>query len=122
MTWQAMINNVYQKMYIFIRQYIVELIILLIGIIVMSFIKTVPYLNLLLIRPEIEFFLVFVLIMVLFSPRVKHTILFIIITVFSLLALFSLAQSKFLIEQMGNVLYAFLVIGFIQFLISLRKK
>lgn len=111
-----------KKIYIFIQQYVTELILLLVGVIIMNFVKTVPYLNLLLVRPEIEFFLIFLLVMVLFSPRIKQTTFFIIITVFSLLVLFSLVQSKFLIEQMGNLLYAFLAIGFIQFLISLRKK
>ncbi|OGK29805.1 hypothetical protein A3F29_01905 [Candidatus Roizmanbacteria bacterium RIFCSPHIGHO2_12_FULL_33_9] len=104
------------------QDYITELVLLLIVIVAMNFVKSVPYINILLIRQEVGFFLVFLFVMFIFSPRVKHTVIFILGVVFSLLMFFSLLQSKFLTEQMGNVLYAFLLIGFIQFLFSLRKK
>lgn len=116
------IKNTYSTIRIFIQQYIVELVLLLIGIILIGFIKTLPYINLFLIRPGVEFFLVFLLLMFIFYPRVKHILFFIVISVFFLLVFFSFLQSKFLIEQMGDILYAFLVIGYIEFLISLKKN
>ena len=114
--------NTTRKIRTFVQDYMVELVLLLIVIGAMSFVKSVPYINILLIKQEVGFFLVFLFAIFIFSPRVKHTVIFILVVVFSLLMLFSLLQSKFLSEQMGNVLYAFLLIGFIQFLFSLRKK
>ena len=114
--------NTTRKIRTFVQDYMVELVLLLIVIGAMSFVKSVPYINILLIKQEVGFFLVFLFVMFIFSPRVKHTVIFILGVVFSLLMFFSLLQSKFLTEQMGNVLYAFLLIGFIQFLFSLRKK
>jgi len=116
------IINTTRKIRTFVQDYITELVLLLIVIVAMNFVKSVPYINILLIRQEVGFFLVFLFVMFIFSPRVKHTVIFILGVVFSLLMFFSLLQSKFLTEQMGNVLYAFLLIGFIQFLFSLRKK
>lgn len=115
-------RTINQKIRKFIHDYITEIVLLMLGVMLISYAKTLPYVNLLLIRPEVEFFLVFLLIMILFSTKIKNTIFFILIVVFSLLFIFSLAQSKLLIEYMGNLLYAFLLIGFINFLVSLRKK
>lgn len=119
---RKLVKNIYDNMLIFMRQNILEMVLLLMGIAIMGFVKTVPYMNLLLIRPEVEFFLIFLLAILLFSSKVKHAVLLFLIIVFFLLVFFSLLQSKFLTEQMGNVLYAFLVIGYIQFLISLKKN
>lgn len=115
-------RKIYQKILALMHEYILEVVFVLAGIILINLVKTVPYINLLLIRPDVEFFLVFLLIIFVFFPKLKHVFFFILVSVFLLFLFFSLLQSKFLAEQMGNVLYAFLVIGYIRFLILLKKN
>ena len=53
------IINTTRKIRTFVQDYITELVLLLIVIVAMNFVKSVPYINILLIRQEVGFFLVF---------------------------------------------------------------
>ena len=97
----------------------VELILTIVGFVIINFLRSIPYINLI-ISNGLGYLLAIVITLIIFKVNMRNIVILISVTFFLDVVTNSIGDLE-VAEQLGNMIYIFLVIAFIQFIYKIRK-
>lgn len=97
-----------------------ELILTIVGFVIINFLRSIPYINLI-ISGGLGYLLAIVITLIIFKVNIRNIVILISVTFFLDVITNSMGDLE-VSEQLGNMIYIFLVIAFIQFVYTIRKS